>query len=66
MSIGTFLSPIYRQMHFQDDFNINRYPNFDFKFSNFSDSKTLDNVFNFGEERSSVENLNWSPMAMNV
>ena len=53
-------------MHFQDDFNINRYPNFDFKFSNFSDSKTLDNVFNFGEERSSVENLNWSPMAMNV
>ena len=31
-------------MHCQDDFNINKYRNFDFKFPNFLDSKTLGNV----------------------
>ena len=44
-------------MYFQDDFNINRYPNFDFKFSNFLDSKTLGNVIIFGAGRVAVENL---------
>ena len=44
-------------MHFQDDFNIKRYPNFDFKFSNFLDSKTLGNVIIFGAGRIAVENL---------
>ena len=41
---GTFLSLVCRQMHFQDNFNINIYPKFDFKFSSFLDSKTLGNV----------------------
>ena len=47
-------------MHFQNDFNINRYPNFDLKFSTFSDSKTLGNVIIFGPGRIAVENLTWS------
>ena len=47
-------------MHFQDDFNINRYPNFDFNFSNFLDSKTLGNAIIFGGGRIVVENLTWS------
>ena len=53
---GTFLSLICWQIHFQDDFNINRYPNFDLKFSNFSDSKMLGNVIIFGAGRITVEN----------
>ena len=44
-------------MHFQDDFNIKRNPNFDLKFSNFLDSKTLGNVIIFGAGRIAVENL---------
>ena len=47
-------------MHFQDDFNINRYPNFDFKFSNFLDSKTLGNVIVLRARTIAVENLTWS------
>ena len=39
-------------MHFQDDFNINGYPNFDLKFSNFSDSKLLGNVIISEQEES--------------
>ena len=53
----TFLSLICRQMHFQDDFTINRYLNFDFKFLNFLDSKTLDNAIIFGAGRIAVTNL---------
>ena len=45
-------------MYFQDDFNINRYPNFDFLLSNFLDSKTLGIVIIFGAGRMAVENLN--------
>ena len=54
---GTFLSLICKQMHFQDDFNINRYPTFDFKFSTFLDSKTLGNLIIFGAGRITIENL---------
>ena len=57
MNRGTFLYLICRQMHFQDDFNIKGYPNFDFKFSNFLDSKTSGNVIIFGAGRIAVENL---------
>ena len=39
-------------MHFQDDFNVNSYPNFDLKFSNFSDSKTIGNVIIWEQEES--------------
>ena len=53
---GTFLSLICPQINFQDDFNINRYPNFELKFSNFSDNKMLGNVIIFGEGRIAVEN----------
>ena len=34
-------------MHIQDGFNINKHPNFNFKFPNFVDSKTLSNVIIF-------------------
>ena len=44
-------------MHFQDDFTINRCLNFDFKFLNFLDSKTLDNAIIFGAGRIAVTNL---------
>ena len=47
-------------MHFQDDFNINSDPDFDSKFSNLSNSKTLGNVIIFGAGRIAVENLTWS------
>ena len=53
---GTFLSLICPQIHFQNDFNINRYPNFELKFSNFSDNKMLGNVIIFGAGRIAVEN----------
>ena len=53
---GTFLSLICRQIDFQDDFSINRYPNFDLKISNFSDSKMLGNVIIFAAGRITVEN----------
>ena len=39
-------------MHFQDDFNINSYPNFDLKFSNFSDRV---NVIIFGAGTIAIE-----------
>ena len=47
-------------MHFHNDFNINRYPNFGFKFSNFLYSKTLGNVIIFERVKIAVENLTWS------
>ena len=57
---GTFLSLTYRHIHFQDDFNINSDPNFNSKFSNFSNSKTLGNVIIFRPGRIAVENLTCS------
>lgn len=60
MNRGKFLSQICWQMHFQDNFNINRYPNFDLKFSNCLDNKTLGDVIIFETGRITVENLIWS------
>ena len=47
-------------MYFQNDFKINRYPNLDFKFSNFLDSKILGNAIIFEAGRIAVANLTWS------
>ena len=65
VSRGTVLSIICRQMHFQDDFSINNYPNFDLKFSNFSDSKTIGNVIIWQEE-SLLKTWPGETMAMDI